>query len=342
MNINILAIESSCDETSVSVVRNGKEVLSNIVSSQINIHKKYGGVVPEIASRKHIEVIIQVISESLQEAKMTLEEISAICVTQGPGLIGSLLVGVNVAKTLSYLLNKPLIGAHHIAGHIYASNIDNQIIYPSLALVVSGGHTELVLLKGELDFHIIGTTQDDAVGEAYDKVARQLDLEYPGGPKVDKLSKLGIDTYDIPRAMIDSDDYNFSFSGMKSALINIIHNCKQRGESIIKENLAKSFQNAVVEVLEKKSKRAIKDFGIKQFILAGGVAGNSELRKRVKNFEKIFDINVLIPDMKYCSDNAAMIGACGYYYYKKNIFSDPLVLNAKSTLSLEKILTRES
>ena len=209
--INILAIETSCDETSVAVVKNGKEVLSNIVSSQIETHKQFGGVVPEIASRQHIEVVIQIVEEALEEAKTSLSEIDALCVTQGPGLIGSLLIGVNVAKALSYALDKPLIAAHHIAGHIYASNIDNDIVYPSLALVVSGGHTELVYLKDELNFEIIGSTHDDAVGEAYDKVARQLNLEYPGGPKVDKLAKLGEDKYKFPRAMIDSNDYNFSF-----------------------------------------------------------------------------------------------------------------------------------
>lgn len=336
-NINILAIETSCDETSVAVVCNGKKVLSNIVSSQIETHKQFGGVVPEIASRQHIEVVIQIVEEALEEAEMTLDEIDAICVTQGPGLIGSLLVGVNVAKTLSYTLDKPLIAAHHIAGHIYASNIDNNITYPSLALVVSGGHTELVYIKSELDFEIIGSTHDDAVGEAYDKVARQLKLAYPGGPKVDKLAKLGEDKYKFPRAMIDSDDYNFSFSGMKSAVINFVHNANQRGEAIVPEDLACSFQTAVVEVLISKTKKAIKNLGIKQLILAGGVAGNSELRQQILNLEKELNIEVLIPRMAYCSDNAAMMGAVGYFYYKNKLFTDPLTLNAKSTLDLEEI-----
>ena len=339
-NIKILAIESSCDETSVAVVENGKKVLSNIVSSQIDTHKQFGGVVPEIASRQHIEIIMQVVEEALVEAKVTLADIDAICVTQGPGLIGSLLVGVNVAKTLSYALDKPLIAAHHIAGHIYACNIDNDIVYPSLALVVSGGHTELVLVKNELDFEIIGSTQDDAIGEAYDKVARQLNLEYPGGPKVDKLAKLGQDNYNFPRAMIDSDDYNFSFSGMKSAVINFVHNAKQRGEEIKPEDLACSFQTAAVDVLISKTKKAISNFGIKQLIVAGGVAGNSKLRKQVLDLGKQLNIEVLIPSMKYCSDNAAMMGAVGYYYYKNNIFANPLTLNAKSTLSLENILNK--
>ena len=336
-NITILAIETSCDETSVAVVKNGKEVLSNIVSSQIETHKQFGGVVPEIASRQHIEVVMQIVEESLEEAKTALDEIDAICVTQGPGLIGSLLVGVNVAKTLSYALDKPLIAAHHIAGHIYASNIDNDIVYPSLALVVSGGHTELVYLKDELDFEIIGSTHDDAVGEAYDKVARQLNLEYPGGPKVDKLAKLGEDKYKFPRAMIDSDDYNFSFSGMKSAVINFVHNAKQRGEEIVPEDLACSFQTAVVEVLIAKTKKAIVNLGVKQLILAGGVAGNSELRKQVLELEHQLGVEVLIPKMSYCSDNAAMMGAAGYYYCKNNIFANPLTLNAKSTLDLEEV-----
>lgn len=337
-DINILAIETSCDETSVAVVKNGKIVLSNIVSSQIDTHKKYGGVVPEIASRQHIEVVIQVVEEALESAKITLDDITAICVTQGPGLIGSLLVGVNVAKTLSYALDKPLIAAHHIAGHIYASNIDSEIKYPSLALVVSGGHTELVYLKDELSFEIIGATQDDAIGEAYDKVARQLNLEYPGGPKVDKLAKLGKDSYNFPRAMIDSDDYNFSFSGMKSAVINFVHNAKQRGEKIIPEDLACSFQTAAIEILVTKTKKAIKNLNVKQLILAGGVAGNSELRAQILNLEKELGIEVLIPKMEYCSDNAAMMGAVGYYYYKHEIFANPLTLNAKSSLDLEKVI----
>lgn len=336
-NVIILAIESSCDETSVALVENGKKVLSNVISSQIDIHKKFGGVVPEIASRKHIEIILQVLDEALNNAQKKLEDITAICVTQGPGLIGSLLVGVNIAKTLSYILDKPLIAAHHIAGHIYASNIEYDIKYPALSLVVSGGHTELVYLKDELNFKIIGRTQDDAVGEAYDKVARQINLEYPGGPKIDKLSKIGKDTYNIPRAMIDSDDYNFSFSGIKSSVINLVHNYKQRNEDINKENLATSFQNAVVDILIAKSKKAINEFNIKQFILAGGVAGNSQLRDKVIEMSNDTNIEVLIPSMKYCSDNAAMMGVVGYFYYKNNILSNPLCVNAKSTLDLEKI-----
>lgn len=335
--VRILAIETSCDETSIAIVENGKKVLSNIVSSQIDTHKKFGGVVPEIASRQHIENIMQVLDEAIDTAKITIADIDAICVTQGPGLIGSLLVGVNVAKTLSYTLDKPLIAAHHIAGHIYASNIDNDIKYPALSLVVSGGHTELVYIKSELEFTIIGTTQDDAVGEAYDKVARQLNLEYPGGPKIDKLAKEGQDTYNLPRAMIGSDDYNFSFSGMKSAVINIIHNANQRSEEIDIKNLSASFQTAVVDILEYKSKNAIKEYNIKQFILAGGVAGNSELRSRMTSLAEKLNVEILIPKMEYCSDNAAMMGAVGYYYYLNNIFENPLTLNAKSVINLEKI-----
>ncbi|MBF0713896.1 tRNA (adenosine(37)-N6)-threonylcarbamoyltransferase complex transferase subunit TsaD [Gemella sp. GH3] len=336
-NIKILAIETSCDETSVAVVENGKRVLSNIISSQIETHKKYGGVVPEIASRQHIEVILQIVDQSLETANVSLDDIDAICVTQGPGLVGSLLVGVNVAKTLSYTLDKPLIAAHHIAGHIYATDIESNINYPSLALVVSGGHTELVLIEDELKFKIIGNTLDDAVGEAYDKVARQLNLAYPGGPKIDKLAKLGQDSYNIPRAMIDSDDYNFSFSGMKSAVINIIHNSKQRGEEIINENLATSFQKAVVDILLTKTEKALVNFNINQLILAGGVAGNRELRERASALADKLNVELLIPSMEYCSDNAAMMGAVGYYYYKNKIFTDPLTLNAKSSLNLEKI-----
>lgn len=336
-NINILAIETSCDETSVAIVQNGKKVLSNIVSTQIETHKKFGGVVPEIASRKHIESIMQVLTESLEQSKLSLNDINAICVTQGPGLIGSLLVGVNVGKTLSYLLNKPLIATHHIAGHIYSCNIDNEIKYPSIALVVSGGHTELIYIQDELDFKIIGATQDDAVGEAYDKVARQLDLEYPGGPKIDELSNIGENTYILPKAMINSDDFNFSFSGIKSAVINLVHNSKQKKEEIVKENLANSFQTTVVDILELKSRKAIEKFNVKQFLLVGGVAGNSLLRKRLLEMAKQLNIEILIPKMSYCSDNAAMIGAAGYLYYKNKIFTNPLTLNAKSTLNIENI-----
>lgn len=338
MSIKILAIETSCDETSIAVVKDGKQVLSNVVSTQIETHKQFGGVVPEIASRQHIESIMPVLTESLAIAKTSLDEIDAIAVTQGPGLIGSLLVGVNLAKTLAYAKNIPLIAVHHIAGHIYAANIEDDIIYPSLALVVSGGHTELVLIKDVLDFEIIGKTQDDAVGEAYDKVARQLELDYPGGPKVDQLAQSGNDTYSLPRAMIDSSDYNFSFSGMKSAVINLVHNAKQKNEIINKADLAQSFQKAVIDILEAKSKKAIESYGIKQFILAGGVAGNSDLRKRLTHLSHQKNIAILIPKMEYCSDNAAMIGATAYYYYKKEIFANPLTLNAKSNIDLEKII----
>ena len=334
----ILAIESSCDETAASVVKNGRMILSNVISSQIELHKLYGGVVPEIASRKHIEKINQVIEEALKEADVTLDDLDAIGVTYGPGLVGALLVGVAEAKAIAYAKNLPLVGVHHIEGHVSANYIEHPDLEPPfLCLIVSGGHTHLVIVKDYGEFEILGRTRDDAAGEAYDKVARQLNLEYPGGPKVDKLAKLGEDKYKFPRAMIDSNDYNFSFSGMKSAVINFVHNANQRGEEIVPEDLACSFQTAVVEVLITKTKKAIINLGVKQLILAGGVAGNSELRKQVLELEQELGIEVLIPKMSYCSDNAAMMGAVGYYYYKNNIFANPLTLNAKSTLDLEEI-----
>ena len=303
--------------------------------SQIEVHKKYGGTVPEIASRLHSKNIAILIEEIKTE--IDFNKIDLIAYTKEPGLIGSLHIGYIVANTISILFNKPIIGLNHLEGHFYSAFIDKEVMYPALGLIASGGHTQLVLYKSKNDYQLIGETQDDAIGEAYDKVARQLKLDYPGGPKVDKLAKLGEDKYKFPRAMIDSDDYNFSFSGMKSAVINFVHNANQRGEAIVPEDLACSFQTAVVEVLITKTKKAIKNLGIKQLILAGGVAGNSELRQQILNLEKELNIEVLIPQMAYCSDNAAMMGAVGYFYYKNKLFTDPLTLNAKSTLDLEEI-----
>ncbi len=329
----ILAIESSCDETSCSIVKNGAYEISNIVLSQIDVHTLYGGVVPEIASRMHIEVITKVIEEALFKSTLTMNDIDAIAVTYGPGLIGSLLVGVTAAKTLAYVYNKPLVPVHHIAGHIYANNLVSPMEFPLMALVVSGGHTELVYMKEDYNFEVIGSTLDDAVGEVYDKVARVIDIGYPGGPKVDELAHIGEDTYDLPLPLDDSS-FNFSFSGLKSAVINLKHNEEQRENTIRKEDLATSFQNRVVEIITKKTMHALKEYDCKNLIIAGGVSANKGLREKFSNLCSREGINLTVPDLKYCTDNAAMIGAAGYYAYKLGRRAD-LSLNAKATDSLK-------
>lgn len=313
-DVIILAIESSCDETSVAIVKNGVEDLATTIFSQIDIHKAFGGVVPEIASRNHEQNITIVLEETLNKAGLTIDDIDAIAVTYGPGLIGSLLVGLMAAKALSISSNKPLIPVHHIAGHIYANNLESPLKFPLIALVVSGGHTELVLMKEDYSFEKIGGTLDDAVGEAYDKVARIIDVGYPGGPVLDKLAQKGEDTYDLPKPLDDKTD-DFSFSGIKSAVINLVHNEKQRGNEIRKEDLSCSFQNRVVEVLVKKTIRAMEKLEIKNLILAGGVAANSSLRKRLEEECEKKEFNLTVPSLKYCTDNATMIGAAGYYSY---------------------------
>ena len=328
----ILAIESSCDETSVSIIKDGHEEIATVVLTQIDIHKLFGGVVPEVASRHHIENITIVIEECLHKANMTIEQVDAIAVTYGPGLIGSLLIGVQAAKTLAYLYQKPLI--HHIAGHIYANNLVEEMKFPLIALVVSGGHTELMYMKEDYSFEKIGGTLDDAVGEAYDKVARVIGLPYPGGPAVDKLAHQGKDTYHLPLPL-DDDSYDFSFSGLKSAVINLSHNEQQRGNEIRKEDLACSFQNRVVEILAKKTMKALKEFGVDRLIVAGGVAANQGLRERLQTLCEQENIHLIIPPMKYCTDNAAMIGAAGYFAYQLGIRGD-LTLNAKATGELKK------
>jgi len=328
----VLGVETSCDETSVSVTLDGKKVLSNVVLSQINIHKEYGGVVPEIASREHIKGITYVFDQAIKESKIRYEDIDLIAVTKGPGLIGSLLIGVNAAKVVSLNYNIPIIGVHHISGHIYASHIQNDMQFPLIALVVSGGHTELILMKEHFSFEKLGETQDDAVGEAYDKVARVLGLPYPGGPIVDKLAKSGKEEYHFPRPMIDSNDFNFSFSGLKSHVINLIHNMKQRNEKINVENFCASFQEAVTDVLVQKTIKAKQQYSVKQILVAGGVAANSGLRKKMK--ESITDIPVYFPNMVYCTDNAAMISIAGYYKYQKKKKYDDLMLNGSSRLNL--------
>ena len=329
-----LAIETSCDETSMSIIKNGSEEIATVVFTQIDIHKKFGGVVPEIASRSHIESITIVLDELFEKSKMTIDDIDIIGVTYGPGLIGSLLIGLQAAKTIAMITGKPLIPVHHIAGHIYANNLENRLQFPLIALVVSGGHTELIYMKEDYSFERIGGTLDDAVGEAYDKVAKILGLDYPGGPLVDALSLKGEDTYDLPYPL-DDKSYNFSFSGIKSAVVNIVHNEKQRKKEIRVEDMCTSFQNRVVEVITKKTMMALKEYKVKNLIIAGGVAANNGLRNRFAILCKEEKINLSIPKIKYCTDNAAMIGAAAYYAYKKGIVAD-LELNAMATDTLYK------
>ncbi|MBO7079052.1 MAG: tRNA (adenosine(37)-N6)-threonylcarbamoyltransferase complex transferase subunit TsaD [Bacilli bacterium] len=331
-DVYILGIESSCDETSVSIVRNGNEELATVVLSQMDTHALYGGVVPEIASRMHVESITVVIEDCLNKANMTMDDITAIAVTYGPGLIGCLLIGVEAAVTLSYIYNKPLIPVHHIAGHIYANNLVSDMQFPLIALVVSGGHTELVYMKDNYEFEKIGGTLDDAVGECYDKVARVLNLPYPGGPLVDKLSYEGSDTYDLPLPL-DDNTYNYSFRGMKSAVINLVHNEEQRGNEIRKADLACSFQNRVVEILCKKTIKALKEYNVKNLIIAGGVSANSGIRNKFTEVCNEEGINLTIPNIKYCTDNGAMIAAAGYFAYKKGIRAG-LNLKAEANTSL--------
>ena len=329
----ILGIESSCDETSVSIVKNGTEEIATVISSQIDIHKDYGGVVPEIASRHHVKNITIVLEECLEKAKMTMEEVDAIAITYGPGLIGSLLIGLEAAKTLAFLYKKPLIPVHHIAGHIYANSLVRPFKFPLLALVVSGGHTELIEMTGHYKFQKLGGTLDDAIGECYDKVARVIGLEYPGGPKLDKLAKLGKNTYKLPIPLND-DSYNFSFSGLKSAVINLAHNEEQRGNELNKEDLAASFQNVAVGSVINKTKKAIQDKNIKYLIVAGGVAANQILRQEIEKLGEEMNVEVSIPPMKYCTDNATMIAAAGYYAYLDERTAD-LTLNSTSSAVLK-------
>ncbi len=324
----ILGIESSCDETSASIVLNGREEIATVISSQIDIHKSYGGVVPEIASRQHVKNITIVLEECLEKANMKMEHIDAIAITYGPGLIGSLLIGLEAAKTLAFIYNKPLIPVHHIAGHIYANSLVKELTFPLLAVVVSGGHTELIEMPAHYKFNKLGGTLDDAIGECYDKVARVIGLEYPGGPKIDKLAKLGKETYKLPIPLQD-DSYNFSFSGLKSAVINLVHNEEQRGNEIRKEDLATSFQKVAVESITNKVKKAIVDKNIKTVIVAGGVAANQGLRDSMSKLSSELNVELSIPPMKYCTDNATMIAAAGYYAYLDGRRAD-LTLNSKS------------
>ena len=334
--MKILAIESSCDETSMSIIEDGHIDLGTVILSQIDIHKSYGGVVPEIASRSHAESITIVLEEVLTKANVTMDEIDAVAVTYGPGLIGSLLVGLIAAKTIAYIYNKPLIPVHHIAGHIYANNLVKKMEFPLIALVISGGHTELIYMKENYSFKKIGGTLDDAVGECYDKVARVLGLPYPGGPSIDKLAKEGNDTYKLPLPLND-DSYDFSFSGIKSAVINLTNNEKQKENAIRKADLACSFQNKVVEILTKKTIKTLREYHVKNLVVAGGVAANSAIRKSLEEecIKNNFDLTV--PPILYCTDNAAMIGAAGFFAYQKGIVAD-LNLNAKANCNLEDLL----
>lgn len=333
--IRILAIESSCDETAAAVVKNGREICSNIISSQIALHTLYGGVVPEIASRKHIEKINQVIEEALKEADMKLQDMDAIAVTYGPGLVGPLLVGVSAAKAISFATGIPLIGVHHIEGHISANFIEHKELEPPfICLVVSGGHSHLVVVKDYGEYEIIGRTRDDAAGEAYDKVARAIGLGYPGGPKIDKLAKEGNPAaIRFPRAKVEENAYDFSFSGLKSAVLNYINGCQMKGEEICRADVAASFQQAVIEVLVEHAMHAVKQYGYDKFAIAGGVASNSALRTAMAERCSREGIRFYHPSPILCTDNAAMIGAAGYYEYIKGTRSG-LDLNAVPNLKL--------
>ena len=334
-DVFILAIESSCDETAASVVKNGREVLSNIISSQIELHKLYGGVVPEIASRKHIEKINQVIEEALEEAEMTLDDMDAIGVTYGPGLVGALLVGVAEAKAISYAKKLPLVGVHHIEGHISANYIENLDLEPPfICLVVSGGHTHLVVVKDYGKYEIIGRTRDDAAGEAFDKVARAIGLGYPGGPKIDKLSKEGNpDAIKFPKAHVADAPYDFSFSGLKSSVLNYINGCKMKNETIIEADVAASFQKAVTEVLVEHAMMAVKEYGYDKFAIAGVVASNTTLRRAMEEACRNNGVQFYHPSPVFCTDNAAMIGVAAYYEFIQGT-RHGLDLNAVPNLKL--------
>lgn len=320
-DVLILAIESSCDETAAAVVRNGREVLSNVINTQIAIHTEYGGVVPEIASRKHIENINPVVKMALSDAGVTLDDITAIGVTYGPGLVGALLVGVAEAKAIAFAKNKPLVGVHHIEGHISANYVENKELEPPfVALVVSGGHTHLVKVNDYGEYEIVGKTRDDAAGEAFDKVARAIGLGYPGGPKIDKIAKEGNpDAIEFPRAHVDDAPYDFSFSGIKSAVLNYINSANMHGEEINRADVAASFQKAVVDALVSRAVRLTKESGMDKLAIAGGVASNSALRETVKQECEKNNIRFFSPSPKLCTDNAAMIGAAAYYEYIKGV-----------------------
>lgn len=327
-DVYILAIETSCDETSIAIVKNGNECVYMNVLTQMDTHANFGGVVPEIASRMHTENITMVLEDVLSKSNIKIDQINAIAVTYAPGLMGSLLVGVEFAKTLAYLWDKPLIPVNHMAGHIYANNLTNKLTFPLLAIVVSGGHTNLIMMEDDYKFSVIGSTLDDAIGEAYDKVARVLGVKYPGGPNVEKLAKDGQPTYNL--GTIKTSGYDMSYSGLKSSVINLVHNEKQRGNEINKNDLACSFQTIAVGQIVQKTKKAIKEFQIKNIIVAGGVSANNYLRNEISKLCDEYNVNLSIPEFKYCTDNAAMIGAAAYPLFINKKFSD-FSLNASSS-----------
>lgn len=327
-DVYILGIESSCDETSISIVRNGYDEIATTVLTQMDTHALYGGVVPEIASRMHTESITMVLEDLLKKANMTVNQVDAIAVTYAPGLLGSLLVGVEFAKVLSLVYDKPLIATHHIAGHIYANQMVKKMEFPLLALVVSGGHTELVLMEDDYKFKVLGTTKDDAIGECFDKVARVLDLPYPGGPNVEAYAKKGSATYELPKPM-DNDELDFSFSGLKSAVINLSHNEQQRGNEIRKYDLACSFQTVAIDQIIRKVKLAIEQNNIERVIVAGGVSANGYLREKMQELCDELNVSLSIPPLKYCTDNATMIACAAYPQFLNKNFAD-LSLRAKS------------
>lgn len=331
----ILAIESSCDESSVAVVEDGIHILSNVVASQINSHKRFGGVVPEVASRHHVEQIIGCMEEALERAEVKVDDLGAVAVTFGPGLVGALLIGLTAAKSFAWAHNLPLIPVNHMSGHIYAARFVSEMTFPAMALLVSGGHTELVYMKEHGSYEIIGETRDDACGEAYDKIGRILGLSYPSGKEIDEMSHLGEDTYNFPRAMMKEDNYDFSFSGLKSSVINLVHNANQREETLDRHNLARSFQQSVIDVLVTKTIKACQEYEVKQLIMAGGVAANKGLRaafdEAVTN--ELSDVTFIVPPLNLCGDNAAMIGAAAFIEAKKGHFAD-WSLNAKPSVTL--------
>lgn len=330
----ILAIETSCDETSVAVLKNDADLLSNVIASQIESHKRFGGVVPEVASRHHVEVITACIEEALLEAGIEARDLTAVAVTYGPGLVGTLLVGLSAAKAFAWANGLPLIPVNHMAGHLMAARHSKELEYPLLALLVSGGHTELVYVAGPGDYKIVGETRDDAVGEAYDKVGRVMGLPYPAGRVIDELAHQGKERYDFPRAMLKDDNLDFSFSGLKSAFINLYHNAEQRGESLSNEDLSASFQACVLDILLAKTKKALAKYPVKTLVVAGGVAANQGLRERLA--EEISEVEVIIPPLRLCGDNAGMIALAAVSEWNQHNLAS-LDLNAKPSLAFDRL-----
>ncbi|MCD2257505.1 tRNA (adenosine(37)-N6)-threonylcarbamoyltransferase complex transferase subunit TsaD [Agrilactobacillus fermenti] len=334
----ILAIESSCDETSVAVVRDGQTILSNIIATQINSHKRFGGVVPEVASRHHVEAILVAAQDALDEAQVTYDDLQAVAVTVGPGLVGALLIGISAAKAISFAHSLPLIPVNHMAGHIYAARLVHELTYPLMALLVSGGHTELVYLRAPGEFEIIGDTRDDAAGEAYDKIGRVLGVPYPAGKTIDAMAHEGKDTFDFPRAMLQEDNLDFSFSGLKSAFINTVHHAEQKQEALLKNDLAASFQASVIDVLVGKTIKALQQYPVKQLVVAGGVAANQGLREQLAAHlaaAGLDQVEVIFPPLRLCGDNGAMIGAAAHVALQKHEPFADLTLNADPSLSFD-------